>query len=520
MVALASLALVALVQLLEDEAGIRIETLTLGETPVRIYRAEGAEPAPLVVVAHGFAGSRRLMEPVALAIAGRGYVAATFDFFGHGGHPRPLSADLQDQDGTPALLVRQTRRVVDELRDLPGTDGRLAVVGHSMATNIIARYAQEAPDVAATVAISMFAPTVDSVSPSNLLVIPGEWEGRLTAEARRVVAMVADTAAEAVQPFRTYGDVAEGTARRLAVAPHVEHIGVLYSRTTLDETVTWLDRVFGRGDTTGEVADRVAVRAGGRGLWILALLASTFALARPLAPALPRAVADGGTPLGASASWRRLLLVAGVPALVTPIILRPLPTGFLPVVVADYLALHFMTFGLAMAGLLWWTGGRPRPGRMLDRAGLSGGGARRVLAGAGLMIAFFTLSLAWPLDRFFTAFFPAPHRVPIVAVLVVGTLPYFIADEWLTRGPERRAGAYPATKVLFMGSLVLAVALDFEELFFLVLIVPLMLPFFVVHGLLSRWAYRATGSPLAAALANALAFAWALAVTFPLYSPG
>lgn len=510
-IVLAAVAGLALWQLLADERGIRTETLTVGETPVRVYRAGGSAPAPLVLVAHGFAGSRRLMEPVALALAGRGYVAATFDFLGHGSHPRPLRADLQDQNGTPTVLVRQTARVVDGLQGLAGTDGRLAVVGHSMATNILVRYAQEHPEVAATVTISMFAPTVDSVSPTNLLTVPGEWEGRLIDQGRRAVAMVTDTTPEAVEPFTTYGSLEEGTARRLAIAPHVEHIGVLYSATMLDETVAWLDAVFGRA----EAGD--PVRGHGRGLWILLFMTAVFLLARPLLSSLPR-VRTEGPPPGADAPWKRLWLVAGVPALLTPLVLRPLPTGFLPVVVADYMAVHFLTFGVLTAGLLWWTSGRPGAGKILALAGTGRGNAGRILAGAGLMTAFFLVGVAWPLDRFFTAFFPVPPRIPVLLAILAGTLPYFLADEWLTRGDGARRGAYAFTKTLFLLSLVLAVALDFEGLFFLVLIVPMILAFFVVHGLFSRWAYRATGSPLVAGLANALAFAWALAVTFPLYA--
>jgi hypothetical protein len=536
----------ALWQLLGDEAGIVTEELTVGETPVRIYRPAGAQPAPLVLVAHGFAGSRRLMEPVALALAGRGYVAATFDFLGHGAHPRPLRGALQDQAGTPALLVRQTHRVVEGLQGRAGGTGRLAVVGHSMATNILVRFAQERADVAATVAISMFAPTVDPTSPANLLVIPGAWEGRLVAEGRRAVAMVADTAPEGVQPFTTYGSREAGTARRLAVAPHVEHIGVLYSATTLEETVGWIDAAFGRGDSAGSEggtgagrapaapSDRDGVRARGRGLWILMLMVSVFALARPLAARLPRCVGPGEPPGGAGAGWRRLWLVGGLPALLTPLLLRFVPTGFLPVVVADYLALHFLAYGLFTAGLLWWTGGRPGLAKMARRAGLSrthGTGvegtrpgphprAPAIAAGGALMVLFFVVLVAWPLDRFFTAFFPVPARLPVLLAILVGTLPYFVADEWLTRGAQAQRGAYPFTKALFLASLVVAVALDFQGLFFLVLIVPVMLAFFVVHGLFSRWAYRATGSPLVAGLANAVAFAWAIAVTFPLYAGG
>jgi hypothetical protein len=47
-----------------------------------------------------------------------------------------------------------------------------------------------------------------------------------------------------------------------------------------------------------------------------------------------------------------------------------------------------------------------------------------------------------------------------------------------------------------------------------VIIVPPILAFFVVYGLFSRWAYH----PLVGAAANAFAFAWAIAVTFPVVS--
>jgi hypothetical protein len=43
-----------------------------------------------------------------------------------------------------------------------------------------------------------------------------------------------------------------------------------------------------------------------------------------------------------------------------------------------------------------------------------------------------------------------------------------------------------------------------------------MVPFFLAFGLVSRWTYRRTNSPFVAGLANAVVFAWAIAVTFPL----
>jgi hypothetical protein len=156
----------------------------------------------------------------------------------------------------------------------------------------------------------------------------------------------------------------------------------------------------------------------------------------------------------------------------------------------------------------------------VDAAGLGGSGLVRILAGSALMVTFFLVGVAWPLDRFFTSFVPVPERLPLLLAVLVGTLPYFVADEWLTRGAGARRGAYAFTKALFLLSLGLAVALDFEALFFLVLIVPFVLAFFVVHGLLSRWVYRSTGSPWVAGLGNAVAFAWALSVVFPMYAGG
>ena len=103
-----------------------------------------------------------------------------------------------------------------------------------------------------------------------------------------------------------------------------------------------------------------------------------------------------------------------------------------------------------------------------------------------------------------------------MAAIACGTLPYFIADEWLTRGAQTRPGAYTLTKFCFLLSLAIAVALNPMKLFFLIIIVPAILLLFLAFGLISSWSYRATHHPLPGALANAAVFAWAIAVTFPM----
>jgi hypothetical protein len=106
--------------------------------------------------------------------------------------------------------------------------------------------------------------------------------------------------------------------------------------------------------------------------------------------------------------------------------------------------------------------------------------------------------------------------MPLIAALVCGTLPWFLADEWMSRSPFAARGTYLASKCAFLASLVLAIALNPGRLFFLAIIVPAILLLFVVYGLFSRWAFARTGHPAVAAVANALAFAWFVALSFPL----
>jgi hypothetical protein len=140
----------------------------------------------------------------------------------------------------------------------------------------------------------------------------------------------------------------------------------------------------------------------------------------------------------------------------------------------------------------------------------------RLAVAAIAVTAFGFVALVAPINAYVTSFVPGPERWAIVAALLVGALPYFLADEWLTRGANAARFGYPATKLAFLVSLGGAVALDFERLFFLILIVPIVALFFTIHGLFSGWTFARVNHPFVAAIANAIAFAWAIAVTFPL----
>jgi hypothetical protein len=140
----------------------------------------------------------------------------------------------------------------------------------------------------------------------------------------------------------------------------------------------------------------------------------------------------------------------------------------------------------------------------------------RLLAAAGLLALFTTGLLAPAIDANLLSFRPTAGRIPLVAALFCGTLPFFAALEWVTRGAASPRWGYATGQLAFLVSLAIAIALDFERLFFLIIIVPAIVVFFVMTSLYSRWSWRQTGHPLVAAIANALLFALAIGVAFPL----
>lgn len=160
---------------------IEISSFDVETNPVTLYQLPG-QTGPIVVVAHGFAGSGQIMQAYSLNLAQAGYRVLAFDFQGHGRNPIPMSGDVNSVDGTTALLVAETRRVIAAARTLPGA-GPIASLGHSMATDIIVRAsiaeAKAGTPIDAVVAVSVFSQAVTGDQPARLLVISRQWESFL-----------------------------------------------------------------------------------------------------------------------------------------------------------------------------------------------------------------------------------------------------------------------------------------------------------------------------------------------------
>lgn len=496
LVALASLAAIVagIWHLADTTSGLTVSRVEIDGTPATIFHPAGEARLPSVVIAHGFAGSQQLMQPFATTLARNGFLAITFDFPGHGRNAASMRGQLDDDAALSRPLLAALDAVIRHARAHPRGDGRVALLGHSMAADIVVRRAISDPEIVATVGVSLFSQGITARAPRNLLVIAGALEpAMLVDEGIRIVGMAAGGAAA---EDTTYGSFADGTARRLVLADGTEHIAVIYSRESLTAALAWLREAFGQ-------AAAAPVFVDARGKWLGLTFVGLVALAWPLSRLLPRARAS---PTGAALRGRRFAVAAIAPALLTPLLLWPLPTDFLPILLGDYVAVHFALYGaLTLAAIRLAGGSLPAPA--LPAAG--------VLIAAAAASLYAVGALGTPIDLYVTSFVPVAGRGWLVLAMLAGTLPFFLADEWLTRGRDAPRAAYPATKFLFLVSLAIAIALAPRRLFFLIIIVPVILLLFVVHGLFSRWAHRATGHPLVGAVASAIAFAWAIAVTFP-----
>ncbi|MEQ9261271.1 MAG: alpha/beta hydrolase [Roseovarius sp.] len=475
LVALAIAAL-SLFVLEAQRAGVEISRVQVGQTPVTVMR--GAEDGPAVVIAHGFAGSRQMMQGYGLVLAQAGYRVFAFDFEGHGRHPVPMRGDLDAVEGTTRYLVAQTLEVVKAAQEATGSE-TVALLGHSMATDVLVRVAQETGAAGPLVLLSAFSKEITATHPQSLLLVTGAWEPGLAGFAEDALWMV--DADAALGETATRGEV----SRRAVLAPFAEHVSILHSRVARQEALDWLNRYYGRnGQAT----------VWPTGWALLGLLAALTALFAPVARVIPASgePARALTPMG----FALVLLPAAV---ITPLVAVLVNLEWLPVLVADYLAVHLALYGLLLGGLLLWLKGAPwRPD----------------LTAAVLLAFWGVLVFGMALDRYGANFWPTPDRLSLMGALCVGAIPFMLADSWLAHGAPlwQRVVA----RVAFLASLGAAVALDFERLFFLIMIAPVILLFFLTFGVMGRMSARQSG-PASAGLGLGLALAWAIGVSFPLF---
>jgi hypothetical protein len=212
---------------------------------LRPLGATADNPAPGVIYIHGYQNNRETSDAYVIEMARRGFVVLSIDAIGRGNSGNPGDPDDPDFDETFG-----GRTSFEYLKSLPFVDAeRVGMMGHSLGAEMAYTAAMEDESVKA-LSISGFAYTTDATTthPRNMLMIIGKWD-----EYRERMTGVGDIEAEWMSSPQTqaaipdtnpqlgvtYGDFAQGTARRAVVLKAI-HIQESHSRAGVAEAVAWM----------------------------------------------------------------------------------------------------------------------------------------------------------------------------------------------------------------------------------------------------------------------------------------
>lgn len=470
--------------LLENERRTVTERELLTEAgPVTIYEIAGDAKGPLVFVTHGFAGSRQMMQYISRDLARSGFLVASFDFYGHGRNTELLSPDVSRIEGTTSQLVGQTQQIIREVRSVLGMQsGDFGLLGHSMATDIVIRAASTMADAKSIVAISMYSDAVTAQFPKNLLIISGQWEGRLRDVGLRLVRQVDADVGEGQT-------VSSGTVTRRAVSiPLTEHVAVLFSSRTISETREWFARTLKPGTPALPIGQGMGYAITG----VLAGLTISFFLA---ASALPVSAAPK-----LSIGTRRFLVTLTSAALLASAAVAIAPSDVIGLSAIGTLIVFLSVWGIAqIAGVR---------GVFAKSNSLNVIGFLVLLVAGGAVFAF-------AMDRYAAAFVPTGERFVLWLALLPATTLFCVADRMMVTGAPlwRRAFA----RVIAVGILGANMMMNEGNFGLLFTVVPVLCLFYLVYGLMGRAVARRSG-PLTAGVALGVILAWAIAASTPLFA--
>lgn len=116
------------------------------------------------------------------------------------------------------------------------------------------------------------------------------------------------------------------------------------------------------------------------------------------------------------------------------------------------------------------------------------------------------------LDRYGAAFVPTGVRIWLMGGLMIGTIPFCVADSLLVA----RSGWFTGfAQRLFPLSILLCAMLISPSLGIAFTVLPVMVLFWIVYGLAARWV-RTHSDPWSSGIALGVILAWSIAASTPL----
>lgn len=458
--------------------------------------AFGEERPPGVVLMHGFSMDRRSMSSLARALAGAGYAVLSIDAPGHGEN----RARFDPVWGRADVHADVFGRAVDFLRASPHVDGsRIAVGGHSMGASAALDYATRDSGLDATLLISGGRTLAGPYRPPNVLLLVAENDPPATAS--RLSALAAKLAGpDALPAGETWGDPASGGAVRRVVVPGTDHLGIVFSLTTAEEAVAWLDASLAvERSLPSLLADPRLPALAVAMLGALLILPGLGLLVGRLVPSLDALPAAGPAALA--------LLAVSLFA-VLPVVSLGRPLAFLSLEVGDVIVSWLSFSGVALLVVL------ALRGRL---ANLDWGGRPLHTAmGAGLGFLSMTL-LMQPLHEVAHGMALGATRAAVFVGAALSLMPFALAFQLLLRrGPPLRACALSALgRALVVAAMQSAVWLGALDAVVSLMLGVMALAMFALE-VFAAGVYAVSRNRLAIACVEALWIAWVSALALPL----
>ncbi len=482
-----------------ERSAIALEDVELeGGVPATLLLPEADAPPPGVVIVHGFSGDRAMTSTLSRRLAANGYAALGVDLRGHGESPGRFPPGVTAGESVLEFGA-ELAAAVDFLRFDPRVDGsRIALVGHSMGSRAVLDYASRDSALDAVVMISGATEPRGPFPPANPLFLWAAGDPpRVEAAVGRVAPRLAGV--ETLEPGRTRGDPARGTAVRTREIPGHDHLSILWSEEAAREILAWLDASceVSRASPPTLSDPRLA--------WALAALVLFVVVLPLLGDAIGR-FAPAGPPLPAGGHGPGLGALAGVLLLTLPVAGAQPLASFLGVAVAEFAFGHLALAGIVLLAML----GLGRPGLGVGRSLV----ASLPAAAGGFALVFALLA---PLGVVAHRLVPTPERALAAVLGTLLLLPFFVAFELLLRrGSAARAlGWALGGRVVLLAALLVGVRLGLTPRV-VGLVAGVLAALFVLIEILATAIHARARNPFVIAWIESGWLAWIVAATMPL----
>jgi pimeloyl-ACP methyl ester carboxylesterase len=488
---------------------------------------------PVVIVFHGLAANRKIMQPLDRSLARSNLKVIEVDLPGHGDNTEPFTFARAEECAAAAVhYVIMKKQVPQE---------HIILAGHSMGGAIAIRLAKQFPNTAATIALSPAPEILPQWAPQAFLPYPPAERipGNLLIVMAQLDLPFSGASAEGILkrgggPGESLEDFAQHRALRVATVPYTAHTSVMFEEQTAMEVGRWLQRTLGESTRVRvRIPTLLPLWMGVAGMFLMSPLTATLVV-RILRGEVAGDAPDMDLHSELDEWWR--WLVAGGAASLMLWAARPFIST--RIYERDYFPIFLLlSGGLILLARKWKTSKAAQ--LRIPSASQPASFQMRFADGewckiaAGVLFAFFVmLGFGWWLDlNIYDAWLNGPRWIRF-ALLVPVLLAFSIAEEaavgsiaktknpsggWRTE-PRRyanRFAGYLARRFVLWLVLLAAIFVFSSGQILLMLAAVYMTSFTVGQRIAVDAVWRRTDSLAAAAAANAILSAWFLSL-FPM----